>query len=662
VVVDDIGCEESVSAREAAAGRDPVPFQSALPAFVGAQMVQVANIIHELRKLVRDPGAEMYRVSGYLYALKLQVREITSFIHPRCMETIYSMIELIEKRVDQKGIAAYYLKMNSYQARLTSLLQALDPILSRDVYMVMDEFNILDQEIVNRGYSRELKRADLFNYGHLSFLIRNLIEEKPEHRRNLNRLRSMVKEMITTKFPGQKLNVLVHQRLESLLDQFCDLASRRLRNSIHATEFASLFNGSEQQSQILYRETFVTRHEGQAPRSATEWETVNERKLADSEFIEDDIREARLAWIKVLKQTKGMDRLTREAFLEKSRVVHFEQFPRLASLQAIIDQKDNSDIHSLIALMSVMPYAAYNLRQYAIEQGVSFVELFTSRLESGRISILDRKERAKEKISLDLYSGECFARKQSKHGLISEGGRFLWVAKEQSPFIQLYTIGHELIHASQIGEVMEKETNALKEGSLSFARFLNYYGNFLSLAANTLDSRQMDLAQSRIPLYGIADRIVSQFFTPVIQDVREGLSMNSAGYKQKLNKYGSLFGYMMPVSNVVRVKALREVIPALENAKNIIFAKECGLRIEQDEVRAALPTANRIQIKRYRPLITEAAQSPRLDFEALRVIASHQYYGVMFARAQDENENLTIDSDPAPIYLNTGYNQTQQQQ
>ncbi len=660
VVVDDIGCEGSVSARECAAACEPVAFQSALPAFVGSQLVQVANIVHELRALVRDPAAEMYRVSGYLYALKLQVREITSFIHPRCMETIYSMIELIEKRVDQKGIAAYYLKMNSYQARLVSLLQSLDRVLNRDVYMVLDEFNILDQDIVNRGYTREMKRQDLFNFGHLSFLLRQVIDENPDHKRNLNRLRSLIKEMITSKFPGQKLNVLVHQRLESLLDQFSDLASRRLKASVYATEFATLFNGSEQQSQILYRETFVTRHEDQAPRSGTEWETVNERKLADSEFIEADIREAREAWIKVLKQTKGMDRFKRERFLSSARVDHFKKYPRLAGLQELINRKENSDVHALTALMSVMPYAAYNIRQFAIEQGVSFTELFSEKLKAERISILDRKERIQEKISLDQFSGECFARKASPHGLISEGERFLWVSKEQSPMIQLYTIGHELIHASQISEVMEKESSSIKEGPIAFARFLNYYGNFLSLAANTLDAPQWDLAHSRTPLYGAVDRMVSQFFTPVIQDVREGVSRNASVYNQKLEKYGSLFGYMMPVSNVVRVKALREVIPALENAKNIIFAKECGLEIAQDEVRSALPTANRIQVARYRPLITEAAKSWKLDFEALRVIASHQYYGVMFARAQEEGENLTIDSDPAPIFLNTGYNQTQQ--
>ena len=141
-----------------------------------------------------------------------------------------------------------------------------------------------------------------------------------------------------------------------------------------------------------------------------------------------------------------------------------------------------------------------------------------------------------------------------------------------------------------------------------------------------------------------------------------GLAMGPDAYHQKLSKYGSLFGYMMPVGNAVRVKALREVVPALENAKNIIFAKECGLDIDLDEVRSALPTANRNQVKRYRSLITDAARSWKLDFEALRVIASHQYYGVMFSRADDETENLTLVTDPGTIYLSTGYNQTQQQQ
>lgn len=661
VVVDDLGDPSAIPARELATPHEPAPFQCALPAFVGAQLVQVANIIHELRKLVRQQNPETHRVSGYLYSLKLQVREITSFIHPRCMETIYSMIELIEKRIDRKAIASYYARMNQDQARLVSLLQSLDNVLDEDVYMVLDEMNVLNQDIVNRGYSYEMKRSDLFNLGHLSFLLRHKISMHPEERRNLNRIRALIKGMILARFPARGLAFLLRQRFESLLDQFCELATKRLRDSVHARGFATLFDGSVEQSQTLYRETFVIAHEGQAPRSATEWELKNEKRLVDSDFIDPEIRAIRSEWLRVIEEAKSVSKEKRGNFIAEARKRHFSRHPRLTELQSIINRRENSDVHSLIALMSVLPYAAYNLRQYAIDEGVSFVDLFCDTLTPNRISILDRHARSREKLNLDQFAGECFARKKTPHGLISDGDRFMWISKEQSPLVQLYTIGHELIHSFQIGEVMENEAVARRAGSVEFAGFLNHYGNFLSLAAHTLEKQQSDVAAYRLPLYGLADRIVTQFFSPVIADIREGLAGSTGTYHKRLDKYGSLFGYMMPVSNVVRVKALREVVPALENAKNILFAKECGLEIPFDEVRSALPTANRVQANRYRALITGAAQSWKQDFEALRVIASHQYYGVMFHRAEDDRENLTIESDPAAIYLNNGYNQTEQQ-
>jgi hypothetical protein len=660
VVVDDTNHPDAISGRELAEPEEPVALQTSLPAFVGAQIVQVANVVHELRKLVRDQEAELYRVSGYLYALKLQVREVASFIHPRCMETIYSMIELIEKRNNAKKIAEYFLRMNHLQARLVSVLQVLDPVLTEEVYMVLDELHILSQDVVNRGYSKERKREDMFNLGHLSFVLRKVGADHPDERKNLARLRGIVKDMVTARFPTQPMNMLVSQRIESLIDQFCDLASRRLSNSVHAAEFATIFSGNEHQSQILYRETFVTEHSANAPRSGTEWEMVNKMSIADSDFVEPEIREARKEWMSTMAQAETLRGKNRELFLSKARKSHFAKYPRLKEIQALVDRKENRDIGALISLMSVLPYAAYNVRQFAIEQNCEFQELFRDSLSPERICILDRTNRLKEKLSLDQFSGECFAKKRSSHGMISEGDRYMWIAEEQSPFVQLYTIGHELIHSAQIKEVMNTEQLAVKTGPLEFGRFLNYYGNFLSLAANTLETHEADVAVKRRPLYGFADRAVSQFFTPVIQDMREGLRKADSVYDQKLNKYGSLFGYMMPVGNAVRVKALREVIPALENAKNILFAKECGLEISLNEVKSALPTANKMQLKRYKDRILSAARGWNLDFEALRVIASHQYFGVMFARADLEHENLTIDSDPAPIYLNTGYNQTQQ--
>ena len=664
VVVDDVGSPDAVSAEELASPKEPAPFQCSLPAFVGAQLVQVANIIGELRTLVRDPDSDLYRLSGYLYSLKLQLREVTSFVHPRSMETVYSMIEVIENRMDAKAIADYFLKMHHNQSRLVSLLQKLDRTLSEDFYIVLDELNALNQDLINRGYTYEMQRMDHFNFGHLNFLMRKmhlqLSKDRPKEVKYLNQLKSVIKQMITLDFPVQPMNALVSQRLESLLDQFCDLASNRFKNSIHSTEFADLFNGKVAQSKTSYQETFVVPRLTEIPRSATEWEMVNQTVMSDSFFIEEDIQAARQDWLRVLERSKSVPVSTREIFLRKERREHFLKHPRLVELQALIDRRENSDIYSISALMPVMPYAAYNLRQFAIEQNVSFFEVFSSRLTPEKISILDRQERLDEKLNLDQFSGECFAKKRSAHGLISDSDRMMWIAKEQSPLVQLYTIGHELIHAAQIKEVTEIEKSALKEGSIGFAKFLNYYGNFLSLATRSLENHRTDVSMTRKPLYGLADRMINQFFSPVVQDVRQALAKGNYAFEQRLQKYGSLFGYMMPVGNPVRVRALREVVPALENAKNIIFAKECGLEIHLDEVQAVLPTANKVQLKRYRNLICEAAKGWKIDFEALRVIASHQYYGVMFGRGEEANQNLTIQSDPAPIYLNSGYNQTQQ--
>ncbi len=662
VVVDDVGSSESKTAREIAAPREPAPFQAPLPAFVAAQMVQVAKLLQELRSHIRSQQADLYRISGFLYSLKLQVREIASFVHPRCMETIYSMIELVERRIDERKVADYYFRMNFLQARLVSKLQELDLVLNPDFYMVLDELYILDQDVVNTCYTYEMKRQDLFHFGHLSFILKQLLSSHPSARRGYKQLRDLIKEMIELSFPKHLINPVVQTRLESLLDQFRDLAAKRLLASVHATEFATLFDGGQDQGRASYLETFVIPHPGQAPRSGTEWEVLNGRLITESEFIEPEIQVARQDWMSVMAKARTLRPTDRERFIEQSRAEHFKKHPRLSEFQDLIHQKENSEISSIVSLMSVLPYAAYNLRQYAIEQGVSFVDLFSERLTPERIVLMDRRARIENRLSADRYAGECFAKKREAHGLISESDRYMWIAQEQSPLIQLYTIGHELVHAAQIREVIEMEKSAIALGPLEFAKFLNHYGNFLCLASNTIEHADSEIAKTRKPLYGLADRMVSQFFTKVIQDVREGLKKGTAAYHQSLDQYGSLFGYMMPVSPVVRVRALREVIPALENAKNILFAKECGLDIRLDEVRSALPTANRLQRDRYRSLIRTAARSHRLDFEALRVIASHQYYGVMFYRSDEAIENLVLKCDLGPIHLSQGYNQTQQQQ
>jgi hypothetical protein len=150
--------------------------------------------------------------------------------------------------------------------------------------------------------------------------------------------------------------------------------------------------------------------------------------------------------------------------------------------------------------------------------------------------------------------------------------------------------------------------------------------------------------------------------TSLVTEIRNGINSTREDYDAVLNKYGSLFGYMMPNSNQVKVKALQEVLPALENAKNIAFAKELGLDIGWDEVRSALPSANDQQIKNNVKKINRAIKKARPDYEALTTIGNHQFYGVSFARKLDLSRSITLRPILSTISLGNSYNQTQQQQ
>jgi len=312
--------------------------------------------------------------------------------------------------------------------------------------------------------------------------------------------------------------------------------------------------------------------------------------------------------------------------------------------------------------MPVMPYAHYNLTQFAKLQGTALRDVFADKLTPNKISILASKEIRENHLSAQEHAGECFAKKRKSHGLFSDSDIFIWVRKELDPLTQIYTAGHEVIHYHQIEETTRMEAQALSDGAIAQAYFLNFYGNFLGVSNASLENLSLDIAVERQPLYGLADRMVPHFFSEVVSEIRTSINQGGEAYNNVLNKYGSLFGYMMPNSAQVRVKALQEILPALENAKNIRFAKELGLLVDWDEVRSALPAANDAQVKMYAPKIERAIKSAKIDYQALIAIGNHQFYGVSFGQKIPARETLRLRPILGVVSLGSSYNQTQQQQ
>ncbi len=666
VVIDDIGTSESVSAAEFIKVKTPVPFQTHLPMFVAAQLIQVARLATEMYNHLKNDTADNYIMLGLSLSLKTQCREVLSFLNPRAIEPVYKIIDMLESKQSSLDVAAYFEKINTNQINLVTALEALESKrqLPKGFRDMMDELIVLDMDVVYQNYTMEHRKHD-------RKILKNLKDAMVEKAqgdklllKKYTQILAILRSSIEASFPRENISGKAAINMLRLIETFMNISRDRMINSEKAIEFAKLFSTDMVHPELKF-ETFGLSEASLQKTDdfsiASQKEFATGESLIDSDYIPAHIKEARAEWMAVQAEAKKLERDQRGAFLAKKRVAHFNKFPFLARMNDIM-KSTNVELSELFELLPAMPYAKYNLEQFAKKQGTALEEIFVTDLTPNRISFLSSQKIRENHLSAREDAGECFAKKRKSHGLFSDSDIFIWVRKELDPLTQIYTAGHEVIHYHQIDETTKMEAKALSDGAIAQAYFLNFYGNFLGVSAASLEGLSVDISVERQPLYGLADRIVPHFFTGLITEIRNGINDSREVYDAVLNKYGSLFGYMMPNSNQVKVKALQEVIPALENAKNILFAKELGLEIGWDEIRSALPSANKAQLRAFGPKIRKAIKKASPDYEALTAIGNHQFYGVSFARKVDLSRSITLRPILSTISLGNSYNQTQQQQ
>jgi uncharacterized circularly permuted ATP-grasp superfamily protein len=666
VVIDDVGSPESVTASEFIKQKNPVPLQTHLPMFVAAQLIQVSRLATEIYNHLKNDTADSYTLMGLALSLKTQCREVLSFMNPRAIEHVYKIVDMLEAKQATLAIASYFEKINTNQIQLVTTLQKLEGKnkLPKGFRDAMDELIVLDQDVVYQNYTPENRKHDRKILRTLKEMLAEKAQDNKQLTREYNLLLGTLRSSIEASYPRENITGKTAINMMKLIESFMNLVRERLQNSEKAIEFAKIFTIETVHPELKF-ETFglgeSSLNKTSHFLSATQKEFATGELLTESDYIPEHIKEARKSWLKIEAEAKKLPAEKKNAYLAKMRAEHFETYPFLSRMSEIMNSR-RTGVKDLIELMPAMPYAKYNLEMFAKKQGLSLEEIFTNELTPNKISILSGQKIREHHLSAREDAGECFAKKRKSHGLFSDSDIFIWVRKELDPLTQIYTAGHEVIHFHQIEETTKMEAKALSDGAIAQAYFLNFYGNFLGVSAASLEGLSVDISVERQPLYGLADRIVPFFFSNLITEIRNGINASREEYDAVLNKYGSLFGYMMPNSNQVKVKALQEVIPALENAKNIIFAKELGLEIGWDEIRSALPSANNQQIKANSAKILRAVKKARPDYEALTAIGNHQFYGVNFARKLDLSRSITLRPILSTISLGNSYNQTQQQQ
>lgn len=656
VIIDDTHSSKSVPARKLVEAKTPIAHKIPMPVFVAAGLVQISRMLKDANRLLNKNETSVNELLGLMIGLKLQLKEVLSFLNPRGIESIYKAIEILEAKTEKAQVARYFTKIRNNQLEIVEILKVIESKLNKDTLENLQNLRALSIETVNNKYTLDQRALDIV----LLEDIKKGQKLEGNDKKLFNRLVKSIKQSIDLFCPDSILTTRSQKSIASLLNEFCESSKERLSDSDLNKDFAELFDLNSSVTKLKFETLYLGKKDAdKAIKVASQLEIRKEILLTESAYIPEHIQEARQSWIEIQGAAKKLKLSERSVFIESQRTKHFNKYPFLRRYQDLL-LKENPTTQEIIELLPTAPYAKFNIENFAKDQGLSVEDIFTSSLMPNRLSLLSDEQLKLNKLSGREFAGECFAKKKQSHGLYSDSDVFIWLRQGLNAFTTIYTAGHEIIHYRQLKNSMQAEQRALKDGGVSIAKFINYYGNFLGANQRTIDAINFDMQPDRTPLYGYTDRSILDFSNKVITELRESLNQSTSKWDKTLKSYGSLFGYMMPNSAATRVKALQEVLPALENAKNIVFAKELGLELNICEVKSALPTANKAQIKANKVLVCKALKSATLDWEALRVIANHQYFGVSFKRADIESKNLTLMPNPGVVQVGNSYNQTQQ--
>lgn len=659
VIVDDTNDKSAVSAKELTKSKRPVVLHTEAPVFVAAQIIQIARMLKEANRLLSAEVTLAFELLILARGMRNQLKEILSFLHPRSIEGIYQVIDLLESKMSKSEVKNYQVFISENQIELTQALFKLSKDFSlKPVRDILDNIQALNLDIVTLKYTSKERELDLIQITKLEALAKTTKSKK--HQKAILEIAKTIAKTVNKELPNRVLTKASKRKVLAHLETFCAKAKSRLEASPALNELANLLSLDADVTQLQFETLYLGERDIDMDiKVATQSEMRTGKLLIQSDFVSDELKAAKADWEKTLNKSYKVDLLKREDFIKTARKKHFKKHPKLARYQELIDSKSSSK-QDLIELLDIAPYAKFNIQNFAMEQGISVEDVFTTSLEPNRISLLSTKELKELKLANREHAGECFAKKKVSHGLFSNSDVFVWLRSELDPFTLLYTAGHELIHYQQIMRTMRAEKNALAGGDISLAKFLNYYGNFLGANQRTVESMNSDMASTRKPLYGYVDLLINHKDSEIVKVLDEAIRSGDAAWEEKLSEFGSLFSYVMANNTGTRVKALQEVLPALENAKNILFAQELGLEVSMNAVQAAMPTANESQVAEYMTELIATAYSPNPNWEGMRIIASHQYYGVSFNRAEKPENNLKLVPQVTAVSVGNSYNQTQQ--
>jgi uncharacterized circularly permuted ATP-grasp superfamily protein len=642
LIVDDIGSKESCSVVELTQPKVPAQFLSNTPIFSGAQIYQIHRQLLKAHTLIESESTIPSQLYVLMMEIKSQLNEVLCFLHPRNVEPLSNALELLERKTSPKRIESACLTHQLLRARVVEAFQSVSAAASLDLKRSLHEW---------AGFS-ELYPLDPELWQTAKEQLSVILLRFPEG--HAGRFSGRLKQILDTKLKERPLTDSIRKRMKECLEAFSDLAFDRLSQS-EDRELAYLFKRGAIQKEHVFDEEIGVSLESE--RAASLWEERENRKILESSYVSAEMRAAIEHWANSQNQVERVfgknSSPEKQALIERKRIEHFKRFPFLAEVQSLTDEGHNDRPEKILKILPYLPYARFAIEGFLRDKKQSFAELFSEDLEHARATLFSQEEILAKGLTPFSY-GECFAKKRYPHALFSESDIVTWISKDSSPLIQAITLGHEFIHYYQIEEFQNREKKARQQGAADFAKFLNLYGNVLGESVGAIEQLNEGTVFRRTILYGLPDLKPLEEKSKMIRELIQAYRKSEGDLEKFMERQGASVSWMMPENTALQLKALREVLPCVENIRNLHFIESLGVRLPFDLFRWAVPQASPKEVQSLKPILKRLLTSPKLENDALYWIAQHQFTGV--------RTGLTLKPRYHAVHLSQSYGSAQQQQ
>ncbi len=575
-------------------------------------------------------------ISFLIDSLRSQIREVASYLPESSTETAQDLFQWKQKFIrtpkQYKTQSHISITMTQNQVKLANWISTHQQLMTTKFLSIFDALNIWK----TNPYGNREKKQDI----NLALEIKSLNKQLAPLANTIIQQAHIAARTTKVSHIAAQQGLALLSHIQHNISGLTNTISFSTKEATHLCSIQQVLPESASASQNI----------------ATIWEFNSGLSLVESNRVPDHFKEARYTWQKKCNNMLDINSPKNRKHLEIMRAQHFSKFPFLRQLQETICKGSVARIDELLNALQAAPYAQFNLLEYARRHKKQALDVLSGILQQEAFTQTALFSRAAEEIYFEGRHclGEALLHKGTNRSSLSGAKIAIWVSRKQSPLSAAYTLGHELVHAFQFEELQHLESQISSNSPLGNIVFATLFAGIFENDFSGADFENTNRTLGRQHIFGFKNLLgmkLKKQKATFLQRLLSAAKKGPEAWNHVLKEIGNSVAYATSPRNCDRVRASREVLPALENAKNIRFAKSLGLKCRNDEYSSAMPFCSQQYRNIHRSVVDELIESTSPSWEQLRILANAQLPGVFFPKNPNPKDWAMIRASYGAISL-----------